>query len=537
VDPLGLTFDYLATTDNEAATAALVSSLEHRDRMVAEGVVQALLRRKSADGLAQIVKRWHLLGDRLKALAIDRPGVLTASLKAAFHSSDEQLIRNAADAAVTTADYDLATLFAQSAADPLPLRRRLAAESVLRLAEMLYDELHGGASGRARHDPQCIRDFVVGSLESPVTRFQDHLSRELLEAFLLLAPRECATLRHLLQDAQEPAHAPLCDQLLRSTRPGVIRLLLSMLDDPHAPLIALRMIGRRRDVGFFRQLCKKLGDDHSHHLENNLARLDWLDWLDDDPLSILTTLSEAEQPGAVLLAMRTKIPLSEKLRVFEDLLANGQPLGRQAAARALFDTYGKECDWLAQDLIEDPCPLVQAEAAKRLRECGVPDAEATLFHLLDSPHPEVQAAARQSLEEYSLARYLQLFESLNEQERVVTGRLVKRVNPDLAEELHQEMLIPVRTRRLRSLQVVAALDFAAEVTTGLCQLARDEHHAVRLEAARLLGRCDGTEARWTLRELLSDPMSAVRQMAEESLQAIAVRDPRSSTVRRPEAAR
>jgi hypothetical protein len=536
VDALGLTFDYLATTDNEAATAVLMSSLEHRERTVAEGTVQALLRRKSQPGLDDLVRRWHLLGDRLKALAVDRPGVLTASLKAAFHSSDEQLIRNAVDAAILTADYDLATLFAQSAADSLPLRRRLAAEGVLRLAEMLYDELHSATPGRVRHDPECIREFVVGSLEAPVTRFSDHHSREVLEAFLLLAPRECATLRHLLQDQQEPAHQPLCDQLLRSTRPGIIRLLLSMVDDPHSPLIALRIIGRRRDVGFFRQLCKKLSEDRSPHVESTLARIDAWDWLEDDELSILKTLSEAEQPGAVVLAMRAKIPLAERLRVLEQLLAEGQPLGRQAAARALFDTYGKECDWLVQDLIQDSCPLVQAEAVKRLRECDLPDALATLLELLDSPHQEVQTAARHSLEEYSLSRYLQTIDSVSELERVTSGMLVKRVNPDLQFELSQELAVPVCARRLKALQAVAALGMAPQVVTALCALARDEHHTIRLEATQLLGQCDSTEARYTLRQLLSDPLSAVQRAAELSLEAIAERDPQGSTLRRAGAA-
>jgi HEAT repeat protein len=535
VDRLGLTFDYLATTDNEAATAVLLSSLEHRERTVAEGTVNALLRRKSQPGLDALVRKWHLLGDRLKALPADRPGVLTPSLKVAFLSSDEQLIRNAADAAVTTADYDLATLFAQSVTDPSPLRRRVAAESVLRLAEMLYDELHSSTPGRVRHDPQCIREFIVGSLESPVTRFSQHHSRETLEAFLLLAPRECATLRHLLQDSQEAAHEPLCDQLLRSTRPGVMRLLLSMLDEPHAPLVALRIIGRRRDVGFFRQLCKKLGEDHSPHVPGNLARIDQLDWLDDDALSILTTLSEAEQPGAVVLAVRTKISLSERLRILEQLLAEGRPLGRQAAARALFDTYGKECDWLVQDLIHDPCPLVQAEAARRLRECDVPDAVDILFGLLDSSSAEVRAAARHGLEDYTLKSYLQTIDSLSESERITIGALVKRVDPNLIDELLQEMVVPVRARRLRALQATAALEVAPLVATGLCELARDEYHGVRVEAARLLGECDGSEVRYTLRELQSDSLPAVQREAEQSLELIKKHSLRGASFRPSEA--
>src|SRR5206468_1373727 len=143
------------------------------------------------------------------------------------------------------------------------------------------------------------------------------------------------------------------------------------------------IIGKRRDVGFFRQLCKKLGEDRSPHVEANVARIDALAWLDDEKLPILESLAEPEQPGAVLLAARARIPTGERLRVLEQILSQGSPLGRQAAAAAMFEEYGAQCDWLVLDLIDDPCPLVQAQAAKRLRTCDIPDAVSMLVRLLD----------------------------------------------------------------------------------------------------------------------------------------------------------
>jgi len=530
VDALGLTFDYLATTENEAASVVLMAALEHRDRAVGDRALHALLRRKSSEALDQLVSRWHTMCDRWKQIAAERPGVLTDALRNAFHSADEQLIRNAADAAIVVCDYDLAAMFAQAASDQHLLRRRLAGEAVLRICEMLYDELHGGSRCRTRHDPQCVRGFVVGSLESPVARFAEHNSREMLEAFLLVAPRECATLRHLLQDTHEPAHQPLCDQLLRSTRPGVMRLLLSIIDDPHAPLSALRIIGRRHDVGFFRQLCKKLVDDRSPRVDTNLARIDQLPWLDEEGLPLLESVSEAEQPGAALLVARAKIPEKDRRRVLRHLLKTGSPQGRQAAARLLIEILGEEGDLLLLELIEDPCPLVQAEAARHLRARDIPDATTTLIEMLDSPHPEVQAAARESLEEYSFARFLTVYDSLSTEARRTTGSLVKRVNPNLVQELLAELMAVGRARRLRAMDIATLLKRVPDVVEGLIELSRDESHTVRLEAARRLGECTGTDARSTLRELLADPSSAVQQMAEQALQEMARREPLETTV-------
>jgi HEAT repeat protein len=528
---LALTLEQLATTENEAATAVLVAALDLTDRAVSEGAFAALLRRKSAEGLEAIVRRWHVLSDRWKHLAAQRPGVLTAALRSAFRDDDEQQVRNAADAAVFLADYDLATLFCHSVADASQLRRRVGAEAVLKLSETLYEELHGEPSNTpGRRDPERVREFLVGSLEMTVTSFKEHRFREVLEAFLLLAPRESAMLRHLLQDAQEPSHEPLCDQLLRSTRPGVLRLLLSMLDDPHAPLAPLRIIGRRCDVGFFRHLCRKLAEDQSPHVATNLGRIDSLAWLENDKLPLLDSLGEPEQPGAAVLVLRARIGPDEKLRVLEQLLHQAQPLGRHAAARALFEIYGDQADWLVLQLIKDDCPLVQAEAARRLRGCDLPDAVGMLIDLLDSPHEVVQEAAREALAEFKLPRFLQAFDALSESARVSTGQLVKRVDQDLLPQLHAELAVPGRVRRLRALQVVGVLKLARHFTTILQQHCHDEAPAVRLEAIRLLGQCDGVEVRRTLRQLLSDQSPAVQQAAEQSLQESAARDPFASTV-------
>jgi HEAT repeat protein len=281
-------------------------------------------------------------------------------------------------------------------------------------------------------------------------------------------------------------------------------------------------------VGFFRQLCKKLVDDHSPQLETNLARIDTLSWLDDDALTILDSLSEAEQAGAILLAMRCRIGSIEQSRILSHVLRHGAPLGRQAAARALLD-QGTEDDVLV--LIDDECPLVQAEAARRLRSFDVPHAVTMLIDLLDSPHAEVQAAAREALDDFSLTRYLKLIDSLDEEARRSTGELVMRIHPDAASQLKSELAVADRTRRLRALQAVGSLDLASSLATSLMALVRDDSPAIRLEAVKLLGYCAGTQVRTTLRELLSDANQAVRQAAEQALLDLAAADVGDSTVR------
>jgi HEAT repeat protein len=526
---LELTFDYLATTENEAATAVLLAALDHPEPSVAEGALRALLRRKSPEALEELVRRWHRIGERWKEIIAERPGILTTAIKNAFRSSNEQLVRNAADAAVAVSDYDLIALFGAAVSDSQHFKRQLAAEALLHFGELLYDELHGTQRGRVRRDAQAVRQFVCGYLESPAAKWAEHQSPEVLEAFLLVASRDNATLRHLLQDTHEPSHEPLCEQLLRSTRPGVMRLLLSFLDDAHAPIAAIRLIGRRGDLGFFRLLCRKLVEDHSPHLEPNLARIAALGWIDDN-LALVDALEESEQPGAVTLVWRAKIEAKQKRRMLQYLLKIGKPRGRQAAARALLDVMGSDADVFLLRFLHDDCPLVQAEAARQLRPRDVPNALSMLIDLLDSPYSEVRAAARESLEEFTFARYLTAFDTLTPEVRRATGAIVQRVSPNLAEELVMEMMASGRARRMRAMHIATVLGVVPEMEFGLIELCRDEDQAVRLEAVRLLGQCPSQEVRRTLRELLTDPSMAIQHMAEQSLHDMTMIDPNQSTL-------
>ena len=50
--------------------------------------------------------------------------------------------------------------------------RDLVADTLLQLAELLYDELAAPRDYRNRRDPQLVRQHVLGSLEQSVRRYQ-----------------------------------------------------------------------------------------------------------------------------------------------------------------------------------------------------------------------------------------------------------------------------------------------------------------------------------------------------------------------------
>ena len=80
----------------------------------------------------------------------------------------------------------------------------------------------------------------------------------------------------------------------------MIRLLLSYLDDPHAPRPGRDLWPARRDLQFIRQLLRKIGNQPAPVVQTNLHRLEEIPWL-VDVVRFYEALAENEQPAAVHL--------------------------------------------------------------------------------------------------------------------------------------------------------------------------------------------------------------------------------------------
>jgi hypothetical protein len=402
----------------------------------------------------------------------------------------------------------------------------MAAEALLSLLESLYEELAGTRDRSDRRDPQMIRRFVVGSLEPAVQRFGQHKRREVIEAFLMLVGRDNAALKQLLQSPQSPAAAAMMEAMTRSTRKGVIRLLLSFLDDPHAPAAALQVIAARADLDFIQYLLRKIGHEPSPAVAQNLKRIDAIAWLCRGQAP-WRQLDDAAQHALVRLAMASNIPRLQVFGVLESVLQHGNAGGRREAARALAEFHGAEANALALKALEDPDPQVQAHIVAQLRSRGIPGVLPGLVGMVDSPHAVIRKAAQESLAEFSFRRFLGSFDLLDDEVRQSTGLLVKKIDPQTGPLLKEELHSPVRTRRLRALAIARLIDIVDRLEEPIAKMLEDDDHMVRMEAAAALGRSGGELSRLALERALGDTSEAVRQSAQRSLQERAARAPQA----------
>ena len=514
---LNTTFDLLSKTENEAAVRVLIPSLESPHTRIQEEALRAILTRRSPAGHREIIRRLHTVDDRWKEIIHEHRGRMTPTLRDALLGSDRQMCVNGCLAAVMFREYDLIPALINAVQDQTNPNAKIVGETLLELVETLYSALAGPRDYADRRNPQLVRTHVLSSLELSLQRFGVHNRREIVEAFLILVNRDNVTLKRVLADPHHAAFLVLVDLLSNSSRPGVMRLLLGFLDDPHPPSAALSVLVKRCDLKFIKYLLRKIGREPSATAAPNLRRIDSIRWLGRGP-AILDQLDDIAQHGAVTLVMTCGIPRMEAYGVIEPLLIHGKPRGRRAAADALAQFNGTEANNLSLEVLDDPDPQVQANVIVQLRHRGIPGVLPRLIEMVDSPHAVVRQAARKSLAEFSFKRFLGAFDMLDDEVRQGTGMLVKKIDPQTIPQLKAEMESPVRTRRLRALVVARVIDAVKQLEQTLIMALKDDDHMVRVEAAISLGKCDSPASLDALKEALADNSHAVREAVQKSIE-------------------
>lgn len=517
---LAATFEVLATTANEAAVPVLVAALSSPRRELRDLAFTALLGRHGPVAEAEVLQRWRTLPDPWKRQIQSRTGWLTNAVRQALLKAEVEPYICACEAAVYLHEFDLIPVLVAAAENRSHPQGRLAAATVLELAELLAEELAAPRDYRIRRDPQLQRQHLIGSLERAASQFDQHGRRELVEALVLLAERENAVLKRILQTPVDRNFVPLVEVLVQSKRTAATRLLLSYLSDAHAPLAALHALARRRDISFLRQLVRQIGAEPTRNVTANLKRIESITWISEQ-LSLLDTFNEGEQPGVVQLAALSGIPRQQAYEVLAYILRHGKVAGRRAAARALTAFQGASANNLALKSLADDDAEVRATIALQLRDRGVPGAINRLIALLDSTHQVEREAAQASLEEFRFGHFSSNFDSLTEEARRSTGPLVRRIDPQSLVELRLELDAPTRSRRKRGLEMAVAMDAVAILHDAVVALLKDEDQFLRVEAVRALASCDSARTRQVLREALLDSHPLVVEAAETVLAKLA----------------
>jgi len=518
------TFDYLAKSQNRAATELLIATLQSKHPAVLERGVAALMDRLDPDGHREVFRRLMSFDQRCREIIQRRAQRLETVVTAALRETDVRECQTACQAIVALRLYDTLPGLVTILTDEGNPHSALAAQTILCLSEALYEDLSqgdGASASSVRTDADTVRRRVTTALEEGARKFYRHKRREAVEAFLLVAKPQNPTLRQLLRNPDDACHKEVIDVLMENPKGGIIRLLLGFLDDPQLPRPIIDVLTSRRDKRFVEHLLRRVGsgDSRLRGCSETLARFESLAWAKPDD-SLFPTLDDEDQASAVRLIMATGMSSEKKLEAIGRIVQDGKPAGRRAAAQALGSFKTALANEYVIRAISDEDPEVRAHALRQLRPRGIPGAMTLLIRMVDSPHDVVKEALRDALPEFSFRQFMLLFDDLPEEFQSIAGHLVQKIDPDAAIHIAAEMKVLSPVRRRRAVQAASAMGLVKRLEKFVAELVTDEDHMVRAAAAVALAEAETSRSWEALRDALLDRSVIVQEAAEQSLNRI-----------------
>jgi HEAT repeat protein len=524
-DTLGKTMYHLAHTRNQAAVPVLASALASTRIEIRLGAIHGLVVRRNPEGHAQILARFPTFNDQelaeLASSVVRSPHRMQAALRDVVLADDQRLCDSACHVILMGRVYTLIPTLVEVAEIHSHHHSVQAAATLVQLTSYLHQETLARHSERTC-EPSVVLRQVLPSLEQSMLRYGDHQRLEIVDSFLLLVPPSNDVFLRILRDSASPCHQTVLNSLGTSAVVPIFELLAQLLHDTSLPTSALHIIANRVDRKFLDYLLHNIGAPVSLRVLDNLRKLRMVRWLAEGRDALLE-LDGHSQAVAIELAGSGCVDRATYLSLLKFLLQEGQPDGRRAACDALAEFHDRYLDPLVLRTLEDPDPRVQAAAVRQLRHRGIYDAMERLVALLDHRAIEVRDAARSSLAEFNFSRYRGAFDSMDDATRQKIGRLVAKVDPTAISRVAEALTSPALSTKLRSLEMVYAMDIADKVFDRLTLLVDDPDVAVRTDAATVLGTCREFDALQLLYRAEEDASPSVREAASRSVDQISER--------------
>lgn len=513
------TFQYLKKTENEAAVELLIQGLDSKLDAVRAESLRTLLERRSPAGHRAVFARIPKFDESDRSIIAERPDRMVRVVSEALKTADKATCMNAFQAILTFRLYEVLPALTDVLKTPDSPFFQPATQIIGELADAFYLELSGKNRPEKHCDYDTLRKRLTGTLEEAVASYSVHQSQEVLEAFLMLAKPQNVLLRRILQSPDETVHAPLLEIMKTSQRGGVLRLLLSFLEDPQMPNVARTVLTTREDPKYLENLAHYVGSNPKRGVLESLTTFKSIVWARPGA-PVFDALDDACQESLVTILTHSAVTRPQVLDTLGHLLIHGKPGGRRAAARAIEHYKENEATEFVRAAVDDDDPGVLAAILPQLRTRNVPDALSLLIRMVDSPHEEVRMALGIAMPEFTFRQFMTNFDSMSEELLPTTGHLVRKIDLKAADELKGELsgLSPVRRRR--AVQVAAAMGVVRALEQEVIERLSDDDHMVRIAAAKALAECDTMPSWEALRDAMLDKSVIVQEAAEASLTMI-----------------
>jgi len=513
------TFEFLTKTKNEAAVDIIIAGLDCPYLPTRKAALRAAINRLNPQAHREVFRRLPSLDDDCRAVVSERPERLIHVIRKALQHPDREIRATACNTILAFRLYKALPALVGLLTLPDNPDTVLAGKTILELTKRFYAELSGSDDQPKRKALDLLRGRITTELETAARKFYRHRQAAAVEAFLLVAKQQNPTLRQLLRRPDESGHQVIVDLLSTSSQGGVVRLLLSFLDDPQMPRVIAELLSSRQDFKFVEHVLRKIGPKPSRTVIKSLARLRSVAWAKPRH-QLLEQLDDDSQEATVQLLIASSIDRQDVFAMLRYLLLEGKPGGRRAAVEALQKFDQPEADTLILKALHDKDPQVCAQAIRQLRSRKIPGTLSLLTHMVDNPPQAVLEALREALPEFNFSRLMANFDALPNDLQRMAAHVVREIHPHTVDKLTREMESPSHVRRRRALQVAGVMGLVRDAEQSVIPLLSDADHMVRAAAAKALADCKTMPTRKALRDAMLDPSVVVQEAAEESLQQI-----------------
>jgi HEAT repeat protein len=515
-DPLAATFDLLAGSPNAGALRVLASALEEPDPAVQARAATALLKRQNRAGLRALVRAYHTLavGDDLFKQRFEQ---LIPALRDSLSDEWARARENAVDLVCRYGSPRVAYLLGQALGDAESTVQAKAAEGLVAWAREI------GAAWRASRDSPGLRAELVGprnALLAPLWEafrtFDRHRSESVLAALIHLDPRQLVTTLSALKDAGDPRVTAVYTLLVKSAEPGVMALVYPLLEEPLTAGPALRVIHERTDLPFIRTLLDEIQALDREAVRHRLRQVTGVSWLYPGHEDLVQL--KASQVGALLrFAASTSLAPVAQGALAAWLFCRVPPDGRLALVQAVGSLHEDAARPVIEGALRDADEAVELAALRVLLRSTWPDRNRLLLSCVNSPHEAARHLVMRELSRRSFRRFLEAFDRLDPTTRELAGRVIRRIDERLLDQLADELHALDPKRRFRALMVAQALHVERELVTHLIDLLRDPDRIVRATVVKVLGVVRTLEAMQAILATLNDADARVQANTIEVL--------------------
>ncbi len=508
--PVEKTIQFLLKSSSPSVLPVLLAALDRTlPVLLHEEIVTAIIKLNNKKGHQELIRRFQTFKKPVKQRMSEERILLSNALQQGISSQDEERIIDCLELIrFAEIDSQLPTLI-KLISENKPLAEAEMVETFLDLISSLYEkqqQKNPAISSRIKKVQQFLSEVCL--------QFERLSNKDaILKAVLILGTPNHLTIQTILTQENSECCQMALRLLKESKHPGIMQLLVDSFSTNYPSSQLMKLLQAREDINFIIHLLRWLPKDPNGIQRGNFSQIQSLDWLTSSTGQLEMVPHELQEALARLISF-LGLPTETKRSLQEWVIRNGTPSARSVATDVLSKLEPEKTQQILQNALNSKDEEVQAWSVGQLRSQNVPDAMKTLLGCLEDDSEKVRNAARNELQGFNLDIVISSIDKLSPAVCQKVGKLLRKIDPDIAQKLDAELRHPVYHRRLQVIRAVRLLGMTSLVKQTLYEFLEDDEVPIRRLSIETLATDPTEETVDALKKMTNDSNPRVREIVQ-----------------------